>query len=112
MFAEIQQRVAEGRGRIAGGWWIEPDCNIPGGESFVRHGLLGQRYFKARFGVIARTGFNVDSFGHAGTLPQILKKSGRDAHKSVSRDRRFCRRRSCATSSTTRATAPPREWPR
>ncbi len=78
MFAEIQQRIAEGRWDIVGGWWVEPDCNIPAGESFVRHGLYGQRYFKEKFGVIARTGFNVDSFGHAGTLPQILKKSGLD----------------------------------
>ena len=76
MFAEIQQRVAEGRWQVVGGWWIEPDCNIPGGESFVRHGLYGQRYFKAKFGTTARVGFNVDSFGHAGTLPQILKRSG------------------------------------
>jgi alpha-mannosidase len=78
MFAEIRQRVAEGRWGIVGGWWVEPDCNIPAGESFVRHGLYAQRYFKEKFGVIARTGFNVDSFGHAGTLPQILKKSGLD----------------------------------
>lgn len=78
MFTEIQQRVKEGRWGIVGGWWVEPDCNIPAGESFVRHGLYAQRYFKEKFGVIARTGFNVDSFGHAGTLPQILKKSGID----------------------------------
>ena len=45
-------------------------------KSFVRQGLYGQRYFQAKFGVLARVGFNVDSFGHAGTLPQILKKSG------------------------------------
>ncbi|MBN2471632.1 MAG: alpha-mannosidase [Anaerolineae bacterium] len=76
MFAEIQQRVAEGRWQPVGGWWIEPDCNIPGGESFVRQGLYGQRYFAEKFGRMARVGFNVDSFGHAGTLPQILKKSG------------------------------------
>jgi alpha-mannosidase len=78
MFAEIRQRVHEGRWGIVGGWWVEPDCNIPAGESFVRHGLYAQRYFREKFGVTARTGFNVDSFGHAGTLPQILKKSGLD----------------------------------
>ncbi len=76
MFAEIRQRVAEGRWAIVGGWWVEPDCNIPGGESFVRHGLYAQRYFREKFGVIATVGFNVDSFGHAATLPQILAKSG------------------------------------
>jgi alpha-mannosidase len=80
MFAEIQSRVAEGRWELVGGWWIEPDCNIPNGESFVRQGLYGQRYFKDRFGVTARVGFNVDSFGHNATLPQILKKSGLDAY--------------------------------
>ncbi|HJS18974.1 MAG TPA: hypothetical protein VJ785_09495, partial [Anaerolineales bacterium] len=78
MFAEIQQRVKEGRWGLVGGWWVEPDCNIPSGESFARHGLYGQRYFLKKFGVKARTGFNVDSFGHAGSLPQILKKSGID----------------------------------
>ena len=76
MFAEIKQRVSEGRWKIVGGWWIEPDCNIPSGESFVRQGLYGQHYFKNKFGVTANVGYNVDSFGHNGMLPQILKKSG------------------------------------
>lgn len=78
MFAEIQERVRQGRWFIAGGWWIQPDCNIPGGESFVRQALYGQRYFKEKLGVTARVGYNVDSFGHQGMLPQILKKSGLD----------------------------------
>lgn len=78
MFTKIQKRVKEGRWEIVGGWWIQPDCNIPSGESFVRQGLYGQRYFKEKFGKIAETGYNVDSFGHNGNLPQILKKSGLD----------------------------------
>ncbi|HEX7065430.1 MAG TPA: glycoside hydrolase family 38 C-terminal domain-containing protein [Bacillales bacterium] len=80
MFEEIKERIAEGRWEIAGGWWIQPDCNIPGGESFVRQGLYGQRYFQEKFGVTARVGYNVDSFGHHGMLPQILKKSGMDQY--------------------------------
>jgi alpha-mannosidase len=76
MFAEIKARVAEGRWQIVGGWWIQPDCNLPGGESFVRQGLYGQRYFMRAFGRMARVGYNVDSFGHHGMLPQILLKSG------------------------------------
>lgn len=78
MFEEIRERVKEGRWVIAGGWWIQPDCNIPSGEAFVRQGLYGQRYFKEKFGVMAKVGYNVDSFGHNGMLPQILKKSGMD----------------------------------
>lgn len=76
MFAEIAARVREGRWCIVGGWWIQPDCNLPSGESFCRQGLYGQRYFSEKFGVRARTGYNVDSFGHSAGLPQILKKSG------------------------------------
>ena len=78
MFEEIRQRVKEGRWCIVGGWWIQPDCNAPCGESFVRQALYGQRYFREKFGVTAHTGYNVDSFGHNGMLPQILKKSGMD----------------------------------
>ena len=78
MFAEIRKRVEEGRWELAGGWWIQPDCNIPSGEAFVRQGLYGQRYFLEKFGKMAVTGYNVDSFGHNGNLPQILKKSGMD----------------------------------
>ena len=76
LFEEIRERVREGRWEIAGGWWVEPDCNIPGGEAFARHGLYSQRFFKQEFGTIAQIGFNADSFGHTGTLPQIYKKSG------------------------------------
>lgn len=78
MFEEIRVRVREGRWEIVGGWWLQPDCNIPSGESFVRQALYGQRYFKEKFGVTAKVGYNVDSFGHHGMLPQLLKKSGLD----------------------------------
>lgn len=78
MFQEIAQRIEEGRWEIVGGWYVQPDCNIPSGEAFVRHGLYSQRYFKKKFGRMATTGYNVDSFGHNGNLPQILKKSGMD----------------------------------
>lgn len=78
MFCEIKKRVNEGRWSIVGGWWVQPDCNMPSGESLVRHGLYGQRYFLEKFGKIATVGYNVDSFGHCGMLPQILKKSGMD----------------------------------
>ena len=80
MFEEIRQRVAEGRWELVGGWWVEPDCNLPGGESFVRHALIGQRYFQSRFGKIATVGYNVDPFGHHGMLPQILARSGMDSY--------------------------------
>lgn len=78
MFEEIKQRAAEGRWIVAGGWWVQPDCNQPSGESFVRHALYSQRFFLEKLGVTAKVGYNVDSFGHNQSIPQFLKKSGMD----------------------------------
>lgn len=76
MFREIQEMVRAGRWEITGGWFLQPDCNIPDGESFMRHALISQRYFREKFGITATTGYNVDSFGHNGALPKILRASG------------------------------------
>ena len=80
MFEEIRQRVAEGRWSITGGWYIQPDCNIPSGESFARHSLVSQRFFRDNLGRTAKVGYNVDSFGHNGSIPMILKNSGMEAY--------------------------------
>ncbi|MCT2584333.1 alpha-mannosidase [Actinophytocola gossypii] len=80
LFAEIGKRIAEGRWQVVGGWWIEPDCNLPSGESFVRQALYAQRYLKDRFGVTCTVGCNVDPFGHNASLPQLLRGSGMDAY--------------------------------
>lgn len=75
MFEDICTRVKEKRWQIVGGWWVQPDCNTPCGESFVRQALYSQRYLKDRFGFYASTGYNVDSFGHNCMIPQLLSKS-------------------------------------
>ena len=73
LFEQIRRRVQEGRWEIVGGWWVEPDCNLPCGEAFVRQGLYGQAYFQKELGIRCTIGANVDSFGHHPQLPQILK---------------------------------------
>ncbi len=78
LFREIQQRVKEGRWEVIGGMWVEPDLNLPDGESLTRQILFGKRYFQSRFGVDVRTGWNPDSFGYNWQLPQIYKKSSVD----------------------------------
>ncbi|MDR1780411.1 MAG: glycosyl hydrolase-related protein [Tannerella sp.] len=80
MLDEIRRRVAEGRWNIVGGWWIEPDTNIPSGESMVRQGLYGQRTFERLLGRRALIAMTADSFGHAGTLPQIFRKQGMEGY--------------------------------
>ncbi len=74
----IFDRVKQGRWELVGGMWVEPDLNMPDGESLVRQLLLGKRYFKEKFGVDVRIGWNPDSFGYNWQLPQIYKKSGID----------------------------------
>jgi alpha-mannosidase len=78
LFQEIQRRVKEGRWEIVGGMWVEPDLNMPGGESLTRQILIGKQYFKKKFGVDVKIGWNPDSFGYNWQLPQIYKKSGID----------------------------------
>ena len=80
MLEEIKARVAQGRFVIVGGWYVQPDCNLPSGEAFARQTLYAQRYFKETFGVTATVGYCVDSFGHCATLPMILKNSGMDSY--------------------------------
>jgi alpha-mannosidase len=78
MNAEIAQRIKEGRWEIVGGMWVEPDLNMPDGESLVRQLLVGKRWYKNAYGVDVRVGWNPDSFGYTWQLPQIYKKSGVD----------------------------------
>ena len=75
MFEEIKNRVSEGRWELCEGWWVQPDCFSGCGESYARQSLYGQRYLKENFNKYSRSVFNVDSFGHNGQIPQILKKS-------------------------------------
>ena len=75
---EIRQRIKEGRWEIVGGMWVEPDLNMPDGESLVRQILVGKRWYKQAYGVDVRIGWNPDSFGYTWQLPQIYKKSGID----------------------------------
>ena len=77
-YKQILDRVRQGRWELVGGMWVEPDLNMPSGESQVRQLLVGQRYFKDKFGVVTRIGWNPDSFGYNWQLPQIYKRSGID----------------------------------
>ena len=75
---EIKQRIKEGRWEVVGGMWVEPDLNLPDGESTARSILIGKRWYQQQYGVDVRIGWNPDSFGYNWQLPQIYKKSGID----------------------------------
>ena len=76
LFRQIQKLVKAGKWCISGGWYLQPDANIPGTESLIRHILVGRRFFLKHFGVEPRVAYNFDSFGHCGGLPQILRRAG------------------------------------
>ena len=76
LFARIQQKVKEGKWHIMGGWYLQPDCNMPNGESIIRNISEGHRFFEKEFGVRPTTAINFDSFGHSVGLVQIAE-SGR-----------------------------------
>ncbi|MFP4007777.1 MAG: alpha-mannosidase, partial [Spirulinaceae cyanobacterium] len=61
---------------VVGGMWVEPDVNLPNGESIVRQLLYGQKYNGEKFGQIAKVGWLTDSFGFNWQLPQLLKLGG------------------------------------
>ena len=76
LFEDIKIAVKNGRWCIVGGMWVQPDCNIPSSESFARHLLYSQKYFEEKFGILVKTGYNVDSFGHSEGLPRLLNEGG------------------------------------
>jgi alpha-mannosidase len=76
LFKKIQQKVKERTWEIIGGQWVEPDGNLPSGESFVRQSLYAKRFFREKFGVDVKVCWMPDSFGFNWNLPQILARSG------------------------------------
>ncbi|WP_158299298.1 glycoside hydrolase family 38 C-terminal domain-containing protein [Paenibacillus antri] len=80
LFARIVRLVREGKWHIMGGWYLQPDCNLPSGESFVRQMLVGRKYFQEKFGVRPTTAINFDPFGHTRGLVQVMSKAGFDSY--------------------------------
>ena len=78
LWERLQAHVAAGRFDVVGAMWVEPDCNVPSGESLVRQVVYGKRFFREEFGVDARGLWLPDVFGYSAALPQILAQAGVD----------------------------------
>ena len=76
LFERIKEAVKRGQWEIEGSMWVEPDTNVPSGESLVRQFLVGKRFFKENFGVDTKIMWEPDTFGYSPVLPQIIKQSG------------------------------------
>ena len=78
LFAQIKEYIKQGRWEIVGGLWIEPDCNLPSGDSWARQMLYAQEFFQENFDKKIKLGWNPDSFGYNWNLPQLFSKGGID----------------------------------
>ncbi len=76
LFARIADKVAAGQWIPVGGMWVEPDMNLPSGESIVRQIVHGQRFFEANFGMRCREVWIPDVFGYPAGLPQVFAAGG------------------------------------
>jgi alpha-mannosidase len=76
LFARMAERIREGRWEVVGGMWVEPDCNLPAGESWARQLLYGKRYLRSKFGSDVKIGWNPDSFGYNGNMPMFYTQAG------------------------------------
>lgn len=80
LFERIKKLVKEGKWNIMGGWYLQPDCNMPNGESFIRQMETGREYFQREFGITPSTAINFDPFGHSRGLVQLIAKAGYDSY--------------------------------
>jgi len=76
VYGQIRRRVGEGRWEPVGGMWVEPDTNVPSGESLVRQVVYGKRFFADEFGFESHELWIPDVFGYSAALPQIAAQAG------------------------------------
>ncbi len=78
VYEKVKKAVAEGRWQPEGAMWLEADCNVTGGESFIRQIQHGKDFYREEFGTDTRVLWLPDVFGYSAALPQILNKCGVD----------------------------------
>ena len=76
IYEGIRQKVANGQWEPVGGMWVEPDCNLPSGESLARQLLHGKRFFMQEFGYEPKDVWLPDVFGYPASLPQLIAAAG------------------------------------
>ena len=78
LFDRVRVLIERGQWHVMGGTWVEPDTNLPGGESLVRQFLVGLRWAERELGVRPTCLWLPDSFGYTAALPQIARLAGMD----------------------------------
>ena len=83
LFERFKAAVEAGNIELQGGMWTENDCNIPSGESIIRQFLYGEQFFQDEFGKTSKMVWLPDVFGYPASLPQIIKKCGKDYFMTI-----------------------------
>lgn len=79
MLPEIKERIKEGRWEVTAAEWVEPDKNMPDGESMTRQMLQSRKYLSKLLDIPADSlniDFVPDTFGHNINVPEILAGMG------------------------------------
>lgn len=83
LYNKLKSAVANGNVEPQGGMWVEPDTNLPCGESLIRQCFYGKAYFRKEFQKDVKTLWLPDVFGYTAALPQIIKKCGMDTFMTI-----------------------------
>ena len=83
LLARIQDKAKSGQWEALGAMWVEPDTNMPSGESLARQLLYGQRYFEKTFAARSNICWLPDCFGFSPALPQLLRQAGVDSFFTI-----------------------------
>lgn len=79
MLDEIKKYIKEGRWEVTACEWVEPDKNMPDGESLTRQILQTKKYLSKLLEIDADSlciDFVPDTFGHNLNVPEILSNAG------------------------------------
>lgn len=78
-FEQIRRQIDRGRWEVVGGTYLQPDTNLPGTETLVRHYTRGLDYFQSVLGRRPTVAWAADSFGHSAGWPEIFAAAGMKA---------------------------------
>ncbi|MCX6901268.1 MAG: hypothetical protein NT105_21535 [Verrucomicrobia bacterium] len=78
-FAELKERVKQGRVELCNAFFLEPTINLSGGEALVKMGVEGLRWQQQVMGVQPRLSWMIDVTGMHEQMAQIVAGLGLDA---------------------------------
>jgi alpha-mannosidase len=78
-FAELRERIRQGRVELPNAFFLEPTINLSGGEALAKMGIEGLRWQQRVMGVRPRYAWTIDVCGTHAQMPQLCSLLGLDA---------------------------------